>query len=204
MLEEIKEKNYVDIKEIDNITIVASKHVIKESIKFLNLFCNSLEIDYKDVLEFFGLINGKFTKKQVLAIKEYFLLEKEHEKQIFLNKNQNINLDIIEKYKNNKEEIAEKLNDLPSKLISFILNSNEQIENDFINILVLANKNNITKEMFDNSDITLKIELFIRIFLKPQKDFEQALILRTFLLTVKETLSLFYTKTVKKLFMNKE
>jgi len=204
MLEEIKEKNYVDIKEIDNITIVASKHVIKESIKFLNLFCNSLEIDYKDVLEFFGLINGKFTKKQVLAIKEYFLLEKEHEKQIFLNKNQNINLDIIEKYKNNKEEIAEKLNDLPSKLISFILNSNEQIENDFINILVLANKNNITKEMFDNSDITLKIELFIRIFLKPQKDFEQALFLRTFLLTVKETLSLFYTKTVKKLFMNKE
>ena len=204
MLEEIKEKNYVDIKEIDNITIVASKHVIKESIKFLNLFCNSLEIDYKDVLEFFGLINGKFTKKQVLAIKEYFLLAKKHEKQIFLNKNQNINLDIIEKYKNNKEEIAEKLNDLPSKLISFILNSNEQIENDFINILVLANKNNITKEMFDNSDITLKIELFIRIFLKPQKDFEQALFLRTFLLTVKETLSLFYTKTVKKLFMNKE
>ena len=204
MLEEIKEKNYVDIKEIDNITIVASKHVIKESIKFLNLFCNSLEIDYKDVLEFFGLINGKFTKKQVLAIKEYFLLEKEKEKNNYLNKNQNINLDIIEKYKNNKEEIAEKLNDLPSKLISFILNSNEQIENDFINILVLANKNNITKEMFDNSDITLKIELFIRIFLKPQKDFEQALFLRTFLLTVKETLSLFYTKTVKKLFMNKE
>lgn len=204
MLEEIKEKNYVDIKEIDNITIVASKHVIKESIKFLNLFCNSLEIDYKDVLEFFGLINGKFTKKQVLAIKEYLLLEKEHEKQIFLNKNQNINIDIIEKYKNNKEEIAEKLNDLPSKLISFILNSNEQIENDFINILVLANKNNITKEMFDNSDITLKIELFIRIFLKPQKDFEQALFLRTFLLTVKETLSLFYTKTVKKLFTSKE
>ena len=200
-VKEQREKNYISFNEINNIEMVSSKIVRKKIIEFINMISIVINISYRDFMFLFGLTKGKYTKEQNEGFFKYISLKEDFEKKLFFEEYKNLDESIIEDIKKEKERIATGLKNLPSSLLDLLLSDDDQIYDKLVEILVFANKNNKTKEHFENSDTQVLIELFIRIFKKPQQDFDAALFLNLGMMKLKEIiLSLPFIQNVKKAF----
>lgn len=166
----------IKFTDLETIEVTTNKKVLKKIPVVAQKLALSLGIELSDVLLLIGLNNGNYTKDQTKLASEYGLLQKDHEKELFLIKNKSISKEQIEKINSQKIDILDKLKNVPSNLAKIlILNENESMYDELIDLLTLATDK--SKDDLEETDIYILIEVFVKLFIKPNKDLERALFL---------------------------
>lgn len=184
-----KPLNKIDFADIENIKVTASKKVLMKGQEVLGLFSKESNIKYQDILIALGLSKGKYSRDIEEKCIEYLMIENQSDKDTFLAINSNLNEKLIKEVIEYKENLVKELNDVPAKLINFVVESasKEAIFNQILETLNLATDEEITMETLENTDILVISELLIRIIRKPSKDLEKALFLNSFIMGIKNT-----------------
>lgn len=179
------EKNYISFEDLDKIEVICSKKVLQASQSLMSDFSKSVGFSYKDILIALGLMQGKYSFDIEKKCFEFLTLEKEHEKQLFLGNNPELTEDFIKEVIEYKENLLTGFSELPKKFTEWILNSSEKedLSEKFYNCISLATRKD--KDTLENTDIYACVELFFRIFMKPNKDLEKALFLNNLVETLK-------------------
>lgn len=199
--------NKIKFDDLEKIELTCTIEVLKNCTEIGHIFAQSIGLNFNGLLIFLGMKNGKYTVDQYKKASEYYLIEKDIEKKLFLGKNGDISLEIINDIKEEKEAIAKNLLNISDKLREFIA-SDLKIFDKIINILVLALEEDDTKEekeklfkILKKTDVYVLTELFIRTFKKPEQDFSKAFFLSLFVDQFKTKIqSSKYFQIAKKLF----
>lgn len=196
----------IEFENIDEIKVKASKKVLRACQNFITLLGNTLGISAGDILSTMGLGTGKYPKDLEIKAFEYLQLEALQDKEIFLKQNnltENLVIEIVEHTK----KISEVFSDLPSTLLRVLLDESKSdtLFNEFLDIILLSTEDHetnepITKEVLQNTDVRVLIELFSRIFILPKNRLEKALFLNSTIMKIKLALeSSNFIKNVKSL-----
>lgn len=184
-----KPLNKIDFDDIENIKVTASKKVLMKGQEVLGLFSKESNIKYQDILIALGLSKGKYSRDIEEKCIEYLMIENQSDKDTFLAINSNLNEKLIKEVIEYKENLVKELNDVPAKLINFVVESasKEAIFNEILETLNLATDEEVSMETLENTDVVIIAELLIRIVKKPKVSMEKALFLNSFIMGIKNT-----------------
>lgn len=189
--------------ENKNLEVDFTRKTLKELTSFGYQIAKKMNIEYSDLLYLLGLSNGNWSKNQILLAEKYSKLEKDYEKQLFLSENESVNLEIIEKILKHNEELFNNIKSLPQEILKVIFApENEDLYDRFINLLLSSidfEGEEITKDTLEKTDQQVLLELFMRIFIKPQQDYKKAFFLSSLIANLKKILPLDFMKKGKKL-----
>lgn len=179
------EKKYISFDDLENIEVICSKKVLQLSQTLISDFSKSVGFSYKDILIALGLMQGKYPFEVEKKCLEFLTLEKDFEKQLFLDKYPELTEDFIKEVIGYKENLLNGFSELPKKFAEWLLNSvdKEDLFKKFHECISYATRKDI--EVLENTDIYVCAELFFRIFMKPNKDLEKALFLNNLVETLK-------------------
>lgn len=173
--------------DIEKIKVVTNRATLQKLQFFISSFSLALGITSKDILATMGLATGKYTKDLEEKALKYMTLEDSTEKQIYLNSNK-ITEELITEILEHKQKVSAAFSDLPSALMSLLLEeNNNKLFDEFLEVLICSTGEK--KEVLENSDITVLLELFTRIFLKPKEQLDKALFLSLGITKLKQTLA---------------